>query len=107
MDFNFPIQTFHLLVPTFQQHHHMGYISVSLYDIPNMITQKLMNQGCENLYPHARAPGILLGSTSLKIPKGSSEAIHRRIDITIWPKEQTIYYKTLHRKLMIEQYEPQ
>ena len=45
MDFNFPIQTFHLFVPTFQQHHHMGYISVSLYDIPNMITQKLMNQG--------------------------------------------------------------
>jgi hypothetical protein len=42
---------------------------------------------------------------SLKIPKGLSESVNQA---TPWPKEkvQKTIYKTLHRKLKIEQYKP-
>jgi hypothetical protein len=34
---NFPLWTFHLFVATFQQHLHMAYISLSWYDIPEIV----------------------------------------------------------------------
>jgi len=41
----------------------------------------------------------------LKILKGKSEAMNRSTDNKMWPKEkgQTMAYKTLHRKLSIQQ----
>jgi len=44
---------------------------------------------------------------SLKIPKVYSEAVYRRQIDNQWPTEkgQTMIYKTLHRKLKIEQHE--
>ena len=47
---------------------------------------------------------------SLKIPKSDEEAVNRRTDNTIVRKKgtkgQKMIYKTLHRKLKIEQHEP-
>jgi len=45
---------------------------------------------------------------SLKIPKGSSEAVNRLTDNTIAErkKDKTVIYKTLHTKLKIQQHEP-
>jgi hypothetical protein len=44
---------------------------------------------------------------SLKLPKEYSQAVYRRRIDNQWPKEkgQTIIYKTLHRKLKIDQHE--
>jgi len=46
----------------------------------------------------------------LKISKGYSEVVNRKTDDTMakrkHSKEQTIIYKTLHKKLNIEQQEP-
>ena len=47
---------------------------------------------------------------SLNMPKGQDEAVNGRKDNTMskrkWTKGQTMIYKTLHRKLKIEQREP-
>ena len=51
----------------------------------------------------------MFAKKSLKMSKGSSEAVNRRTDSTMpkrkRTKTQTSIYKTLHRKLKIEQYE--
>ena len=36
-DLNFPLWTFHLYVAIFQQHLYMEYISLSWYDIPELV----------------------------------------------------------------------
>ena len=41
---------------------------------------------------------------NLKIPKGLSEAINQRQTVQ-WPNKRTVIYKTLHKKLNIEQRE--
>ena len=47
---------------------------------------------------------------SLKIPKGSSKTVNRRTDNTMakskGTKSQATIFKTLYRKLTIEQHEP-
>jgi len=46
---------------------------------------------------------------SLKIPKGQPESVHRGTDSTMFKRKrikgQRAIYKTLHRKIMIEQHE--
>jgi hypothetical protein len=53
----------------------------------------------------------VFGKKSLKISKMCSKAVNGRIDSTMtnkkWTKGQTIIYKAIHRKLKIEQQEPQ
>jgi hypothetical protein len=53
----------------------------------------------------------VFGKKSLKISKMYSKAVNGRIDNTMtnkkWTKGQTIIYKAIHRKLKIEQQEPQ
>ena len=44
----FPLWTFHLYVATFQQHLHMEYISLSWYDIPELLVSIRISliEGC-------------------------------------------------------------
>jgi hypothetical protein len=50
------------------------------------------------------------GELVVKIPKGQAEVIYLRTDNPMTKRErvnsQTTIYKTLHRKLKIEQYKP-
>jgi hypothetical protein len=50
---------------------------------------------------------VVISTTSLKIQKGYSESVNRRTDNTMANGKHTkMIYKTLHRKLKIEQHEP-
>jgi hypothetical protein len=44
----FPLWTFHLCVATFQKHLHMEYISLSWYDIPELVVSIRISliEGC-------------------------------------------------------------
>jgi hypothetical protein len=42
-DFNFPLWTFYLYAATFQQHLHMEYISLSWYDIPELVVPNMIS----------------------------------------------------------------
>jgi len=60
-----------------------------------------------NLVNNIHRTTFVTWEISLKIPKEYSEADYRRRIDNQWPKEKvhTMIYKTLHRKLKIEQHE--